>query len=473
MMKVSESKGLISEHDIRRLIFACGDDADREGMKETPKRFLKAMDYWTRGYDESAEDVLKTFVDGSENYDELVFQRNIPVYSHCVVGSTFVETPKGRVPISYLNNGDWIYTVDSDTRELGLVKCSNPRVTRRDAELVRVIADTDTVICTPDHKFLLVSGDWVMARDLRNGHRILSLYKSAMGSGEGPYYSQLRAKQWGHRTAPMQIKGQSVYQTEHRFVVSALELNGFERTKCPIHHKNEMVWNNSPENLEVLSIAEHNRKHSRTLKLAKNAKRINAAGDSSKRLSVREKRSKSVASHWDKMTADERQERGAAIARGIHSARNHVILGVEELEQRDDVWCMDVPDTNTFFANGMAVHNCEHHLAPFFGVAHIAYVPDKRVVGLSKLSRVLEVFARRFQVQERLTQQVATALWENLKPQGVGVVLECRHMCMESRGIEKMGTVTITSSLKGCIKDEHDARNEFLAFVRSGQSTHI
>lgn len=108
---------------------------------------------------------------------------------------------------------------------------------------------------------------------------------------------------------------------------------------------------------------------------------------------------------------------------------------------------------------------CEHHSAPFFGVAHIGYVPNGKIVGLSKLSRVVEVFARRFQVQERLTCQIASALNEHLSPLGVGVVLRCRHLCMESRGVQKTGTITYTSALHGVFKDKAPAREEFLRFV--------
>ena len=106
--------------------------------------------------------------------------------------------------------------------------------------------------------------------------------------------------------------------------------------------------------------------------------------------------------------------------------------------------------------------HCEHHLAPFFGTATIAYIPNGKVVGLSKLKRVANIFARRLQVQERLTQQIADAIEEHLQPLGVGVLIKCRHMCMESRGIETQGAETITSALRGVIRDEPQTRAEFL-----------
>ena len=108
---------------------------------------------------------------------------------------------------------------------------------------------------------------------------------------------------------------------------------------------------------------------------------------------------------------------------------------------------------------------CEHHLAPFFGVAHIGYIPKGKIVGLSKLARLAEIFARRLQVQERLTAEIAEALDEHLQPVGVGVVLRCRHMCIESRGVQKVGSVTYTSSLLGAFKNHDNARDEFLKFV--------
>ena len=108
---------------------------------------------------------------------------------------------------------------------------------------------------------------------------------------------------------------------------------------------------------------------------------------------------------------------------------------------------------------------CEHHMLPFFGKAHVAYLPAGRIVGLSKLPRIVDMFARRLQVQERLTNQIADALDTHLQPLGVAVVIECRHMCMESRGVRHTGTATVSSALRGSIKTNPDTRREFLSLI--------
>jgi GTP cyclohydrolase I len=108
---------------------------------------------------------------------------------------------------------------------------------------------------------------------------------------------------------------------------------------------------------------------------------------------------------------------------------------------------------------------CEHHLLPFFGKAHVAYLPNKKVVGLSKIARIVDLFARRLQVQERLTQQIAEAIDDAVHPQGVGVVLEGQHLCMMMRGVEKQGSQTVTSSMLGVFRTQQQTRNEFLSLI--------
>jgi GTP cyclohydrolase IA len=109
---------------------------------------------------------------------------------------------------------------------------------------------------------------------------------------------------------------------------------------------------------------------------------------------------------------------------------------------------------------------CEHHLLPFFGKAHVAYVPNGKVIGLSKIPRLVDVFARRLQVQERLTRQIGEAITEAIQPQGVAVILEAEHLCMMMRGVEKQHSSTVTSAMLGVFKTQLQTRNEFLSLVR-------
>ena len=110
---------------------------------------------------------------------------------------------------------------------------------------------------------------------------------------------------------------------------------------------------------------------------------------------------------------------------------------------------------------------CEHHLVPFFGKAHIAYIPNKHIVGLSKIPRIVDVFSRRLQVQERLTKEITECMQTNLKPEGVGVVIEASHLCMQMRGVEKQNATTTTSSFSGVFLDEDKTRIEFMNLIKS------
>ncbi len=114
---------------------------------------------------------------------------------------------------------------------------------------------------------------------------------------------------------------------------------------------------------------------------------------------------------------------------------------------------------------------CEHHMLPFYGRAHIAYIPNGKIVGLSKVARLVEVFSRRLQVQERLTEQIATALDDVLRPIGVGVVIEAYHLCMMMRGVEKQNSKTITSAIRGSFRSDQRTREEFLTLAYSNRST--
>jgi GTP cyclohydrolase IA len=113
---------------------------------------------------------------------------------------------------------------------------------------------------------------------------------------------------------------------------------------------------------------------------------------------------------------------------------------------------------------------CEHHLLPFFGKCHVAYIPNKKVVGLSKIARLVNMYARRLQIQERLTSQIAKAIQEKLSPEGVGVVIEARHLCMVMRGVEKQHSAAVTSAMLGAFRENKQTRDEFLSLINHGKS---
>jgi GTP cyclohydrolase I len=113
---------------------------------------------------------------------------------------------------------------------------------------------------------------------------------------------------------------------------------------------------------------------------------------------------------------------------------------------------------------------CEHHLLPFFGKCHVAYIPSKKVVGLSKIARLVNMYARRLQIQERLTSQIAKAIQERLSPEGVGVIIEARHLCMVMRGVEKQNSAAMTSAMLGAFRENKQTRDEFLSLIKGGKS---
>jgi GTP cyclohydrolase I len=146
------------------------------------------------------------------------------------------------------------------------------------------------------------------------------------------------------------------------------------------------------------------------------------------------------------------------LARGYNQDPKDAINGAlfSEAEYQEMILCKDLD----FYSL------CEHHMLPFFGKAHVAYLPNKRIVGLSKVPRMVEIFARRLQVQERLTRQIAQTIMTEIEPLGVAVVLEAEHMCMRMRGVEKQNSIVMTSAMLGVFRKNHETRQEFMNLIR-------
>jgi GTP cyclohydrolase IA len=153
----------------------------------------------------------------------------------------------------------------------------------------------------------------------------------------------------------------------------------------------------------------------------------------------------------------------------VHRAYQHLVKGYKEDPDamlKKALFTVDY-DEMVIVKDVEMFSLCEHHMLPFFGKVHVAYIPNGKVIGLSKIPRLIEIFSRRLQIQERLTTQIAETIQNAIQPQGVGVVIEARHLCMMMRGVEKQHSAAVTSSMLGCFRDEQETRSEFLSLIRN------
>ena len=155
----------------------------------------------------------------------------------------------------------------------------------------------------------------------------------------------------------------------------------------------------------------------------------------------------------------------------VHKAMQHLVKGYQEDPEallRDALFTVNY-DEMVIVKDVEMFSLCEHHMLPFFGKVHVAYIPNGKVIGLSKIPRLIEVFSRRLQIQERLTTQIAETIQKTIEPQGVGVVVEARHLCMMMRGVQKQNSKTITSALRGAFREDPKTRDEFLRLAHNGR----
>ena len=157
----------------------------------------------------------------------------------------------------------------------------------------------------------------------------------------------------------------------------------------------------------------------------------------------------------------------------VHRAYQHLVKGYKEDPEamlKEALFSVDY-DEMVIVKDVEMFSLCEHHMLPFFGKVHVAYIPNGKVIGLSKIPRLIEIFSRRLQIQERLTTQIAETIQNAIQPQGVGVVIEARHLCMMMRGVEKQHSAAVTSSMLGCFREEQETRSEFLSLIRNRPNT--
>jgi len=391
---------------VAEMIRRLGDDPERDGMKKTPERVAEAMAFLTKGYGEKPDVVLHDAL-FEETHRNMVLVKDIEVYSLCVPSKQVVNAVGGAKPAARVRVGDRLWTLHEGRAAQTTVTDVVSRATR---ELVEVETDEGTFRVTPDHPVATPSG-WVEAKDL-----------------EGC------AVEW---TSPRSL-------CRRRFT----PVVGYELGYA------------------IGAVCSDGTVGKRSLSLVADAidARFTPRATGTSQLYVTDRWNQPG---WYGKHGFQQEDHRTTLVESRFVAVRAVRPVNAPGKKPFRVYSYKCSPHPTFLVGGHLTHNCEHHLLPFFGKAHVAYVPNGRIVGLSKLARLVEVFARRFQVQERLTEQVAQALWDTTQPQGVAVVVEAYHLCMMMRGVEKQNSKTITSAMRGVFLEDQRTRDEFLRLTTS------
>ncbi len=512
---------------VRALLESLGEDTSREGLKGTPDRVAKLLDEFTSGRDVDPSSVLLPVF--SAEHDEMILVKDIPFASLCIWSKQPVNTIDGQKRASDIRTGDVLWAFDEDG---ALVQTTVVSVGwRRVSELVEFRAGAGTIRVSQEHPVLTPAG-WVEAQDLTPGekvqytipkrlcqkrHDVLEGYElgyvlGAVGSdgsiqdgrrvslvvkdetfarkfracliqafGADPSFEEIQVPSgFLSREIPMfrvrlvsrhvgtlllhWFGGSKRTKTFH-FPRVVLRSEGMMRGFLDGYCDGDGSWNSDGSGARTIVSAN-----------------LGFLAELSAVLGTTVRRTRSdvgtlrVPVHWVR-----ERKRGT-----FTFEESDVPLLPPDAEWREIEWVRRTTQSGTkpfrvfsfhcepyhsFLAGGVHVKNCEHHLVPFVGKAHVGYIPNKagQVTGLSKLARVIDICARRLQMQERLTTQVADAIEKALDPRGVIVVVEAEHMCMSMRGVQKPGHLTVTSAVRGVFRENVATRAEAMSIIRGGR----
>ncbi len=517
---------------IEQLLKELGEDPKREGLDKTPERVEQALRYLTSGYQKDVKEVLNdaTFV---EDYDEMVIVKDIDFFSLCVPSKQIVNAVGGAKPARLVRPGDRLWTLDRGYLKETVVTTVTSRKTR---EIVEVRTTGGRFKVTPDHPVMTESG-WVEAQHLQAETKVEWInprslcrtpYQPQPGYALGYVLGAVAADgsiQDGRRVALI-VKDETFAQKyrallTEAFPGSASEIesvtvpSGFLRRDVSMFRVRIVSRAIAQKLCRWLDVSEEGSK-SKTKsfvfpRVVTSSQEMMQGfldgycdGDGEKmRVGGRWLFSSNrsfLAELGTYLQTAVRGERGA-VGRVYVSNRWHQpgwrgkhgfhqesefyvpvdstyakVVEVGQLpraKKPHTVYSFKCEPYPTFLIGGHLGHNCEHHVMPFFGKAHIAYMPRKKIVGLSKIPRLVEMFSRRLQVQERLTTQIANTLNEALQPRGVAVVMEAIHLCMVMRGVEKQNSKAVTSAMLGAFRDRPETRAEFMELIKSGRGLQI
>ncbi len=512
---------------VAKILKELGEDVRREGLERTPERVAKALKFLTSGYATDLKDVFNDalFV---EDYDEMVVVKDIDVFSLCVPSKQIVNAVGGAKPAREVRPGDRLWTLDHGhlkqttvttvtsrkTREIVEVRTANgcfrvtpdhPVMTKagwKEAQDLKPGIEVEWInpksLCReirrprPGYPLGYVLGATAADGSIQDGRRISLAVKS-------PAFAKV------YRKATLQAFPGS-RPAVHKIRVPS----GFLKKEIPMYRVRVVSRDIGEKLCRWLGISEHGSK-SKTKsfefpRVATSSKPMmqgfldgNSDGDGyfagSRRFIVSANRKflGTLAEYLETPLAntshgtDEcyriyvspRWDQAGWF--GKHGFRQQsdfyvptdsaytTVVGVRRKPEPGKpytVYSFKCEPYPSFLIGGHLTHNCEHHLLPFIGKCHVAYLPGKKIVGLSKIPRLVEMFSRRLQVQERLTTQIAQTLQDALQPRGVAVVIEAIHLCMVMRGVEKQNSKAVTSAMLGAFRNRPETRAEFMELIK-------
>jgi GTP cyclohydrolase I len=501
-----------------------GEDGGRAGLQRTPERVAKALRYLTSGYGMKVEEILNDalFV---EDYDEMVVVKDIDFFSLCVPSKQLINAVDGAKPARLVRPGDRLWTLHQGFLKETRVTAVSSRRTR---DIVEVQTGGGTIQLTPDHPLMTDTG-WEEAQNLRPGVRVEWVNSRSLcrrpqeivpGYPLGYVLGAVAADgsiQQGRRVALI-VSSQAFAEKYRQMYALAFPGSAptIEPVKVPSGFRRETIpmlrvrtvsrtvgeklcrWLGVPEqgSRSKTKMFEFPRVVTSSAEMMQGFLDGYCDGDG-----WAIKQGHFIVSANRKFLTALGQYLGTPVGRangdvgrlyisnrwaqegwyGRHGFQKMcefyvpidstyaTVLGVRRLPEAykpHTVYSFRCEPYPTFLVGGHLAHNCEHHLLPFFGKAHVAYMPRKKIVGLSKIPRLVEMYARRLQVQERLTTQIANTLNEVLQPRGVAVVMEAVHLCMVMRGVEKQNSKAVTSAMLGQFRERPETRAEFMELIK-------